>query len=70
MGRAGKLADSNERGEKGFVPTNELEGTYGPAGQYKIDWIFVKPAGYSETHPHPAKVSYRFALTLDARSKS
>jgi hypothetical protein len=60
-GRAGKLANSNERGEKGFVPTNELGRTYGPAGQYKIDWIFVKPAGNFETRPHPAKMSYRFA---------
>jgi endonuclease/exonuclease/phosphatase family metal-dependent hydrolase len=58
-GRAGKLADSNERSEKGFVPTNELGRTYGPAGHYKIDWIFVKPSGYSETNP--AKLSYRFA---------
>jgi hypothetical protein len=60
-GRAGKLSDSNERGEKGFVPTNELGRTYGPAGQYKIDWIFVKAAANLETHPHPAKLSYRFA---------
>jgi len=42
-GRTGKLANSNERGEKGFVPTNELGKTYGPVGQYKLDWIFVRP---------------------------
>ena len=57
--REGKLADSNERGEKGFVPTNELGRTYGPTGQYKIDWIFVKPPEYSDSDP--AKMSYRFA---------
>jgi hypothetical protein len=42
-GRTGRLANSNERGEKGFVPTNELGKTYGPVGQYKLDWIFVRP---------------------------
>ena len=51
-GHGGKLADSNERGEKGFVPTNELGKTIGPVGQYKLDWIFVRPAGVS---------GYRFA---------
>ncbi|MGH9904036.1 MAG: endonuclease/exonuclease/phosphatase family protein [Pyrinomonadaceae bacterium] len=44
-GRAGNLADSNERGEKGFVPTSELGRTYGPVGKYKLDWIFVSPPG-------------------------
>ena len=43
-GRSGKLANSNERSEKGFVPTNELGKTYGPIGRYKLDWIFVRPA--------------------------
>jgi endonuclease/exonuclease/phosphatase family metal-dependent hydrolase len=43
-GRTGKLANSNERGEKGFVPTDELGKTYGPIGRYKLDWIFVRPA--------------------------
>jgi hypothetical protein len=43
-GRSGTLANSNERGEKGFVPTNELGKTYGPIGRYKLDWIFVRPA--------------------------
>jgi endonuclease/exonuclease/phosphatase family metal-dependent hydrolase len=51
-GHGGKLADSNERGEKGFAPTNELGKTFGPIGQYKLDWIFVRPAGLS---------GYRFA---------
>lgn len=48
-GRAGKLANSNERHEKGFVPTEELGKKYGPIGQYKLDWIFVKPAKLSDS---------------------
>lgn len=43
-GRTGKLANSNERGEKGFVATDELGKTYGPIGRYKLDWIFIRPA--------------------------
>jgi hypothetical protein len=58
-GRAGKLADSNERGEKGFVPTSELGRSYGPIGKFKLDWIFVRPA--SLTDPHDTKQPYRFA---------
>jgi endonuclease/exonuclease/phosphatase family metal-dependent hydrolase len=43
-GRSGKLANSNERSEKGFEPTEQLERRFGPVGQYKLDWIFVRPA--------------------------
>ena len=48
-GRTGKLANSNERGEKGFVATNELGRTYGPIGHYKLDWIFIRPAGVTQS---------------------
>jgi hypothetical protein len=48
-GRAGKLSNSNERAEKGFIPTNELGKKYGPVGQYKLDWFFVKAAKLSDT---------------------
>ena len=58
-GRAGNLADSNERAEKGFVPTNELGRTFGPVGKFKLDWIFVRPAKL--TNPHDKKQSYQFA---------
>jgi hypothetical protein len=57
-GRSGKLANSNERGEKGFVATNELGQKFGPIGEYKLDWIFVKPGKLSDsTGPNP---SYAF----------
>lgn len=58
-GRAGNLADSNERAEKGFVPTSELGRTFGPIGKYKLDWIFVRPVRL--TDPHDTEQSYRFA---------
>lgn len=38
------LADSNERAGKGFVPTYAFARDYaGLVGQFKLDWIFVKP---------------------------
>lgn len=43
-GRGGRLANSNERSVKGFEATEELSRRFGPVGQYKLDWIFVKPA--------------------------
>lgn len=43
-GKAGTLADSNERSRKGFVPTYAFARDYGGVvGQFKLDWIFVKP---------------------------
>jgi endonuclease/exonuclease/phosphatase family metal-dependent hydrolase len=43
--RGHTLASSNERSRKGFTPTFALERTWhGLVGQYKIDWMMVKPA--------------------------
>jgi endonuclease/exonuclease/phosphatase family metal-dependent hydrolase len=42
-GRGGRLANSNERSVKGFEATEELSRRFGPIGQYKLDWIFVRP---------------------------
>ena len=43
-GRAGTLANSNQRGPKGFEPTFSFERTYGGVlGHMKLDWIFIKP---------------------------
>lgn len=43
-GRGGRLANSNERAAKGFEATEELGRRFGPVGEYKLDWIFVRPA--------------------------
>ncbi len=38
------LADSNQRGRKGFVPTYSFERDFrGWVGRFKLDWFFVKP---------------------------
>ena len=39
------LADTNERGSKGFQPTRQLDKRVSWLfGNYRLDWIFVKPA--------------------------
>lgn len=50
------LANSNQRGGKGFITTFEVERTLGFIGKYKLDWIFVKPPAlkspYGEGQSH------------------
>lgn len=59
-GRKGTLANSNERGLKGFAPTFSFERTFtGVVGKYKLDWIFVKPAADGSLAP-------RFPATMNA----
>ncbi len=53
------LADSNQRGFKGFVPTYAFERNFGGwVGQFKLDWFFVKPF---IQNPRAGQGSYRFA---------
>ena len=37
------LANSNQRGDKGFITTYEVERTVAFVGKFKLDWIFVRP---------------------------
>ncbi|HKY44464.1 MAG TPA: endonuclease/exonuclease/phosphatase family protein [Pyrinomonadaceae bacterium] len=53
------LANSNERGKKGFITTFEVERTISFVGKFKLDWIFVKPV--SLTDPYDKKQPHRFA---------
>lgn len=59
-GTAGTLADSNQRGGAGFVPTFAAELIWGHVklAKYKLDWVFVKADIDS---PRDAKGCYRFA---------
>jgi endonuclease/exonuclease/phosphatase family metal-dependent hydrolase len=53
------LADSNQRRGKGFIPTYAFARTYGGlVGQFKLDWIFVKPF---IDNPRNTEQTYRFA---------
>lgn len=53
------LANSNERGDKGFVNTYQVTRPIRFVGKYKLDWIFVKPADLK--NPTARRGSYRFA---------
>ncbi len=57
--RSRTLANSNQRGRKGFLPTYAFERNFGGwVGSYKLDWFFVKPFIRNPRAPHQ---SYRFA---------
>ena len=58
-GKDDTLANSNERGDKGFITTFEVERTIAFVGKFKLDWIFVKPL--SLTDPYDKKQPHRFA---------
>lgn len=58
-GRGKKLANSNERGQKGFVTTYQVKRPIYIIGKYKLDWIFVKP--FNLKNPSDKKGSYQFA---------
>jgi len=53
------LANSNERGGKGFITTYQVKRPFYILGKYKLDWIFIKPANLKD--PTNRKESYQFA---------
>jgi endonuclease/exonuclease/phosphatase family metal-dependent hydrolase len=58
-GKDDTLANSNQRGDKGFITTFEVERTIAFVGRFKLDWIFVRPL--SLTDPYDKKQPHRFA---------
>jgi endonuclease/exonuclease/phosphatase family metal-dependent hydrolase len=66
-GRSGTLADSNERGSKGFIPTFNTELIWGKVrvAKFKLDWIFVNANMDSPRDPHGSFLfAPHFARTL------
>lgn len=58
-GKEKALANSNERGGKGFVSTYQVKRPIKFIGKYKLDWFFIKPAALK--NPRDRKESYLFA---------
>jgi len=58
--KSGTLADSNERGSYGFVPSFNTDLTWGKVrvAKFKLDWMFVKA---SLENPRDEKAKYIFA---------
>jgi hypothetical protein len=67
-GKDDPLANSNERGDKGFITTYEVERTVAFVGRFKLDWIFVKPPGL--TDPYAREQPHRFAPHFGRTLKS
>ena len=65
-GKDDPLANSNERGDKGFITTFEVERTIAFVGKFKLDWIFVKPPSLTEPYAkdQPHKFAPHFGRTL------
>ena len=65
-GKDGTLANSNQRGDKGFMTTYEVERTVAFVGKFKLDWIFVRPPAITELYEKrgPHRFSPHFGRTL------
>lgn len=57
--KKGTLANSNERGSKGFVNTYQVNRPVTFVGKSKLDWFFIKPAELK--NPTAEQGNYRFA---------
>jgi endonuclease/exonuclease/phosphatase family metal-dependent hydrolase len=62
------LANSNERGDKGFVTTFEVERKVGFIGKFKLDWLFVKPP--TQFGAHSFRFAPHFGRTLKTLNRS
>lgn len=67
-GSSETFGNSNERGGKGFVATYQANTPVKFIGDYKLDWIFVKPAALKE--PNDDGQPYRFAPHFGRTLKS
>jgi endonuclease/exonuclease/phosphatase family metal-dependent hydrolase len=70
--RSAVLANSNQRGEKGFVTTFEVERTIAFVGKFKLDWFFVKPPAVTdpEAKNQPFLFAPHFGRTLKVLNES
>ncbi|HEV7904665.1 MAG TPA: endonuclease/exonuclease/phosphatase family protein, partial [Pyrinomonadaceae bacterium] len=62
------LANSNQRGDKGFITTYEVERTIAFVGKFKLDWIFVRPHALAD--PDAKAGPHRFAPHFGRTLKS
>lgn len=67
-GKDESLANSNQRGDKGFITTYEVERTVAFVGKFKLDWIFVKPPALTEAYDKegPHRFAPHFGRTLQS----
>ena len=58
-GKSKTLANSNQRGQKGFITTYQVNRPVVIVGKTKLDWIFIKP--FNLKNPRDDNQSYKFA---------
>ena len=65
-GKDDTLANSNQRGDKGFITTYEVERTVAFVGKFKLDWILVRPPALMEhdDEEQPHRFAPHFGRTL------
>ncbi len=66
------LANSNQRGAKGFITTFEVERPIGFVGKFKLDWVFVKPPALTSPYGNdqPYVLAPHFGRTLKELNQS
>ena len=71
-GRNDTLANSNQRGDKGFITTYEVERTVAFVGKFKLDWIFVRPPALTrhDDDAQPHRFAPHFGLTLKSLNEA
>lgn len=71
-GKADTLANSNQRGDKGFITTYEVERTVAFVGRYKLDWIFVRPPALTrhDDEGQPHRFAPHFGRTLKSLNEA
>jgi endonuclease/exonuclease/phosphatase family metal-dependent hydrolase len=67
-GKDDTLANSNQRGDKGFITTYEVERTVAFVGKFKLDWILVRPP--TVTEPYEKEGPHRFSPHFGRTMKS
>jgi endonuclease/exonuclease/phosphatase family metal-dependent hydrolase len=64
--KSAMLANSNQRGDNGFITTFEVDRTIAFVGKFKLDWFFVKPPALTdpEARNGPHLFAPHFGRTL------
>ena len=61
-----RLANSNQRGFKGFKTTFSVKRALGVVGKYRLDWVFVKAyTATAESGTWPYRFAPHFGETLE-----
>lgn len=69
-GKKGDLANSNQRGTKGFITSFSVRRPWGVIGRFRLDWVFVKSYLREGDEPLQYQFAPHFAETMQAMSEA